>query len=184
MISDAPRMDDGAPPQQSLMDDTPQQQPGGASERRVWSADEDVQIVALVSEHGTRAWSVIAAQLPTRTGKQCRERWHNQLDPNITKTDWSAEEDELLIASHGRFGNKWAEIAKQLAGRTDSEAVHELGIDRRLDPVIAIGGGVCMDIVGFAASIYRRRTPYIRVPTTLMGYVDASVGAKSGVNFH
>merc|ERR1719424_515543 len=40
-----------------------------------------------------------------------------------------------------------------------------------------------MDIVGFAASIYRRRTPYIRVPTTLMGYVDASVGAKSGVNF-
>merc|ERR1719440_1853000 len=40
-----------------------------------------------------------------------------------------------------------------------------------------------MDIVGFAASIYRRRTPYVRVPTTLMGYVDASVGAKSGVNF-
>merc|ERR1712023_224363 len=66
---------------------------------------------------------------------------------------------------------------------TIAEAIHELGIDRRLDPVIAIGGGVCMDIVGFAASIYRRRTPYVRVPTTLMGYVDASVGAKSGVNF-
>jgi len=66
---------------------------------------------------------------------------------------------------------------------TIAEAIHELGIDRRLDPVIAIGGGVCMDIVGFAASIYRRRTPYVRVPTTLMGYVDASIGAKSGVNF-
>ena len=66
---------------------------------------------------------------------------------------------------------------------TIAEAIHELGIDRRLDPVIAIGGGVCMDIVGFAASIYRRRTPYIRVPTTLMGYVDASIGAKTGVNF-
>ena len=64
-----------------------------------------------------------------------------------------------------------------------AEAIHDLGIDRRLDPVIAIGGGVCMDIVGFAASIYRRRTPYVRVPTTLMGYVDASVGAKTGVNF-
>ena len=64
-----------------------------------------------------------------------------------------------------------------------SEAIHDLGIDRRLDPVIAIGGGVCMDIVGFAASIYRRRTPYLRVPTTLMGYVDASIGAKTGVNF-
>merc|ERR1711920_646719 len=64
-----------------------------------------------------------------------------------------------------------------------AKAIDEHGIDRRFDPVIAIGGGVCMDIVGFAASIYRRRTPYIRVPTTLMGYVDASVGAKSGVNF-
>merc|ERR1711871_438847 len=64
-----------------------------------------------------------------------------------------------------------------------AETIHDLGIDRRLDPVIAIGGGVCMDIVGFAASIYRRRTPYVRVPTTLMGYVDASIGAKSGVNF-
>ena len=64
-----------------------------------------------------------------------------------------------------------------------AEVIHELGVDRRLDPVIAIGGGVCMDIVGFAASLYRRRTPYIRVPTTLMGYVDASIGAKTGVNF-
>ena len=67
---------------------------------------------------------------------------------------------------------------------TIAQAVHELGLDRRLDPVIAIGGGVCMDIVGFAASIYRRRTPYVRVPTTLMGYIDASIGAKSGVNFY
>merc|ERR1740127_178799 len=74
--------------------------------------------------------------------------------------------------------NKNIEMALKIA-----EEIHELGIDRRLDPVIAIGGGVCMDIVGFAASIYRRRTPYVRVPTTLMGYVDASVGAKSGVNF-
>ena len=62
-------------------------------------------------------------------------------------------------------------------------AIDEHELDRRLDPVIAIGGGVCMDVVGFAASMYRRRTPYVRVPTTLMGYVDASVGAKSGVNF-
>tara|TARA_B110001452_G_scaffold172832_1_gene144821 strand:+ start:732 stop:1949 length:1218 start_codon:yes stop_codon:yes gene_type:complete len=74
--------------------------------------------------------------------------------------------------------NKNMDLVLQIA-----EAIHDLGIDRRMDPVIAIGGGVCMDIVGFAASIYRRRTPYIRVPTTLMGYVDASVGAKSGVNF-
>ncbi|XP_029361685.1 uncharacterized protein LOC115045876 [Echeneis naucrates] len=63
------------------------------------------------------------------------------------------------------------------------EQVHEFGIDRRSEPIIAIGGGVCLDVVGLAASLYRRRTPYIRVPTTLLSYVDASVGAKTGVNF-
>merc|ERR1712039_467575 len=59
----------------------------------------------------------------------------------------------------------------------------EFNIDRRTEPVIAIGGGVCLDVVGLAASYFRRRTPYIRVPTTTLSYVDASVGAKNGVNF-
>merc|ERR1719428_780949 len=56
-------------------------------------------------------------------------------------------------------------------------------IDRRHEPVIAIGGGVCLDVVGLAASMFRRRSPYIRVPTTSLSYVDASVGAKNGCNF-
>jgi len=63
------------------------------------------------------------------------------------------------------------------------EKMKKFNIDRRTEPVIAIGGGVCMDVVGFAASLFRRRTPYIRVPTTALGYVDASVGAKNGCNF-
>ncbi|MGH0182947.1 UNVERIFIED_CONTAM: hypothetical protein FKN15_010793 [Acipenser sinensis] len=63
------------------------------------------------------------------------------------------------------------------------QELHSFGVSRHTEPIIAIGGGVCLDIVGFAASLYRRRTPYIRVPTTLLSYVDASVGAKTGVNF-
>ncbi|XP_007560838.1 2-epi-5-epi-valiolone synthase-like [Poecilia formosa] len=63
------------------------------------------------------------------------------------------------------------------------EEVHHFGIDRRSEPIIALGGGVCLDVVGLAASLYRRRTPYVRVPTTLLSYIDASVGAKTGVNF-
>lgn len=63
------------------------------------------------------------------------------------------------------------------------EEVNSFSLDRRMEPIIAIGGGVCLDIVGLAASLYRRRTPYIRVPTTLLSYIDASVGAKTGVNF-
>ena len=57
-------------------------------------------------------------------------------------------------------------------------------IHRRDEPIIAIGGGVLTDVVGFVASSYRRGVPHIKVPTTLMGYVDASVGIKTGINFN
>jgi 3-dehydroquinate synthase len=63
------------------------------------------------------------------------------------------------------------------------DAMNDFGIDRRREPVIAIGGGVLLDVVGLAASLYRRGTPYIRIPTTLVGLVDAGVGVKTGVNY-
>jgi len=62
-------------------------------------------------------------------------------------------------------------------------AMADFGVPRRREPVIAIGGGVLTDLVGLAASLYRRSTPYVRVPTTLMGMIDAGIGAKTGVNF-
>jgi 3-dehydroquinate synthetase len=63
-----------------------------------------------------------------------------------------------------------------------AEAIDDFGISRRHEPIIAIGGGVLLDVVGLAASLYRRNTPYVRIPTTLIGLVDAGVGAKTGVN--
>jgi 3-dehydroquinate synthase len=74
--------------------------------------------------------------------------------------------------------NKNIDLALQVCKKMKS-----FNIDRRTEPVIAIGGGVCLDVVGLAASLFRRRTPYIRVPTTSLAYVDASVGAKNGCNF-
>ncbi len=62
-------------------------------------------------------------------------------------------------------------------------AINRFNLLRRGEPVIGVGGGVLLDIVGFAASIYRRGTPYIRIPTTLMGLIDAGIGIKTGVNF-
>jgi 2-epi-5-epi-valiolone synthase len=59
-----------------------------------------------------------------------------------------------------------------------------LGISRRSDPIIAVGGGVLTDIVGLAANLYRRGTPFVRIPTTLVGLVDAAVGAKTAINFN
>ncbi len=57
-------------------------------------------------------------------------------------------------------------------------------INRRNEPIIAIGGGVVTDVVGFVSSCYRRGIPHIKIPTTLMGYIDASIGIKTGVNFN
>jgi len=62
-------------------------------------------------------------------------------------------------------------------------AMDEFGLSRRREPVLAVGGGVLTDVVGFAASMYRRSTPFVRVPTTLIGMVDAGIGSKTGVNF-
>ncbi|MFI9644287.1 hypothetical protein ACIG87_30260 [Micromonospora sp. NPDC051925] len=56
-----------------------------------------------------------------------------------------------------------------------------LGADDRL---LVVGGGTLMDSVGYAAYLYRGDTPYIRVPTTLVGMVDAGVGLKVGVNLN
>lgn len=69
---------------------------------------------------------------------------------------------------------------------TNTDAIlkffEDAGVLRRSEPIIAIGGGVLLDLVGFCASIYRRGIPYIKIPTTLLAIVDASVGAKVGAN--
>jgi 3-dehydroquinate synthetase len=61
-------------------------------------------------------------------------------------------------------------------------AINDFGIDRRQEPLIVIGGGVILDVAGWVASMYRRGTPYIRIPTSLIAQVDAGVGIKTGVN--
>jgi len=55
---------------------------------------------------------------------------------------------------------------------------------RRSEPVLAIGGGVLTDVAGMACALWRRGVPWCRMPTTLLGMVDASVGIKVAVNLH
>ncbi|MGL6236147.1 MAG: sedoheptulose 7-phosphate cyclase [Segniliparus sp.] len=62
------------------------------------------------------------------------------------------------------------------------EHLNKLGVKRRSAPSIVVGGGVTLDVVGLATSLYRRGVPYIRVPTTLLSMVDVGVAAKTGAN--
>ena len=84
-----------------------------------------------------------------------------------------------IVTFPGGEENKTAEYYLSIVRELDSFPIH-----RRDEPIIAIGGGVLTDVVAFVASTYRRGVPHIKVPTTLMGYVDASVGIKNGFNFN
>ena len=88
----------------------------------------------------------------------------------LTKIDF-----EICLIQTGEKNKKWKTVEKIL---DFFESVSVL----RQENIVIIGGGVLLDIGGFACSIYRRGIPYIKVPTTLLSIVDASVGAKVGVN--
>lgn len=87
-------------------------------------------------------------------------------------------EAKIVVCPAGEE-NKTLERYLSILRELDSFPIH-----RRDEPIIAIGGGVLTDVVGFVASSYRRSVPHIKVPTTLMGYIDAAVGIKTGLNFN
>jgi Myb-like DNA-binding protein FlbD len=91
-----------------------------AHRRGPWSQHEDQWLVNLVARNGPHNWVRISQEIGSRSPKQCRERYHQNLKPTLNHDPITAEEGELIEKMVAEMGKRWAEIARRLKGRSDN----------------------------------------------------------------
>ncbi|MCD9560912.1 Transcription factor myb48 [Datura stramonium] len=90
--------------------------------RGPWTEEEDVQLVFYVKLFGDRRWDFLAKVSGLkRTGKSCRLRWVNYLNPDLKRGKMTPQEERLVLELHSKWGNRWSRIARKIPGRTDNE---------------------------------------------------------------
>lgn len=88
--------------------------------RGPWSSDEDARLLSLVNLNGASNWVKISNSLTTRSPKQCRERYHQNLKTSLRHDPITLEEGEKIERLVQEYGRRWAEIARQMPGRSDN----------------------------------------------------------------
>ncbi len=114
-IDDAPLVNPA-----SMLQQSPVALPGSLGTQEVFkkgehfTPEEDDQLMRLFCIYGKyrNKWNLIAREIPGRTAKQCRERWHHYLNPNLNEGSWTPEEDVLLLEKYQKLGPKWSKIAR------------------------------------------------------------------------
>lgn len=91
-----------------------------AHRRGPWSQHEDQWLVNLVARNGPHNWVRISQEIGSRSPKQCRERYHQNLKPSLNHDPITPEEGELIEKMVHEMGKRWAEIARRLKGRSDN----------------------------------------------------------------
>lgn len=130
-------------------------------------AMENETLLAFGRRQGARRFVVVDANVMRHHGESIRGWFvHHGVEARIVV--FPGGEEHKTIAAY-----------EELVRELDAFPIH-----RRDDPIVAIGGGVLTDVVAFVTASYRRGVPHIKVPTTLMGYIDAALGIKAGINFN
>ena len=117
-----------------------------------WTEEENKKLIEAYIKYEGKNWGAIAKAVGNKTSDQCNQHWWRVLNPEICKTPWITEEDQLLFDRVTEFGeSSWKKVSQGLRGRTDLQCRHRWNQLKKLSkkPVTM---GQSMDHVDESAS--------------------------------